>query len=253
MKFPLPIIFLIVSVCLPLACKEKAEEKPTSTIIAKVRPAGAAKSMKLTPISVPETYLPLDSGTFQANNLTELAYWVTFEANAGYERAELGRIKIEPGKTINLGTITLSKKVIIDPYIGTFATTLNNSVWHSYEHGSILIDSSLTIWSNGNRPSEVRSEESILLHLKNFSGTGTYASPSYGGTTWSSNGNFYIDYPFIWSSAEAGGSFNVNITKFDTLNKRVSGNFSFHALPMPNSFTNARTATNGTFTDLKIQ
>ena len=242
--------FLLFSSLIFTGCGNDDDEvapPQTGSIKAAVTPAGSATNMRITQGSTTLEIAP-NNGIFQADNLQAGDYSVTFTPAMGFQAPPARNVTVTGGNTTDLGTVTLTQPG--NQFLGNMSATVNGSPWNSVVHGATLDNTDLNI--TGTIPNLTGSTELIMLNITNVTGPGTFNAPNAMGifTSVSAMGGGQS----VWASGGPFGNCTVNITNFDTTNKKVSGTYSFTAHPDPtSSASGTKTITNGTFTNLNIQ
>jgi len=233
-----------------LGCnKDAAKPKPTGSIKAVVSPEGAVTKMVLSKSAASIEILPVNDDTFWAKNLEDGPYLIAFWPAKDFNVPKyMQTITITNGEAIDLDTLFFEKRDTRKP--GEMSATINNIEWIFYTNEAKWSDSTLLISGTGYTKNQYSNPQDILIGLKHVKGPGIYSSPSFAGVGIS----MYRPDDFLYSTEVQGGNINVNLTKFDTVNNRFSGDFNFLALPIPGStMLNTKNVTNGIFTDVLIR
>ncbi|MBK0404439.1 hypothetical protein I5M27_15680 [Adhaeribacter sp. BT258] len=238
------LVFAVFGLLL-VSCKDKDKDpKPlVGSVRCVVSPAGAVKSMSVTAGGTIYTALPEADNSFVIGNLPPGQYTVSFQTNPNYREPAKRLAEITANNQTDLGTIAIEK--VVDT--GSFSATLNGSSWNSPLPLGTLNSNSLIV--TGTQVNLNGNTEIITLMLPDFAGTGVYSGPADASATFTSvslSGNMQN-----WNSSM--GQCLVNISRFDSNNKQVSGTFSFIATPADPNASGTKTVTNGTFSNVSFQ
>ncbi|MFC5270580.1 hypothetical protein [Adhaeribacter terreus] len=231
-------------------CENDAvKPKPTGSIKAVVSPAGAVTKMQLSKSADIITILPQNGDTFLAENLEDGPYLVSFwKASYFNEEYYTRTITIKNGQAIVLDTLKFTRQDTTKP--GTMSATINDIKYIFDINHAEWIGSTLWISGFSHNVGSPYGSKDIGIALQQVTGPGIFSSPSYAGIGLSG----FPPVSLLWATNVSGGNLTVNLTKFDTINNRLSGEFSFKAIHItsPGSYT-PQTVTKGIFTDVLIK
>jgi hypothetical protein len=247
-------LFTLLIICgiIFSSCKDEDKTEPTGAIKATVSPAGSATNMRVTQGSTTLEITPDGSGIFQANNLTASDYSVSFTPTIGFQSPAARTATVTAGNTTDLGTVYLTQPG--GQFLGTMSASVNNIPWNAAVPVATIQNGTLTITgSTANTSGGTISGEAIFLTIPNATGLGTFNGPVNAIASFT-QGSISGGAQSSWSSVIPVSSCFITITKFDQVNQKISGTFSFSANPVPNtSATGTKVVNNGTFTDLNLQ
>ena len=245
---------LLIGVVFLNGCKgdDKIEPEPVplpGAISGTISPAGAAKNIRITKDGLTTEKVPDANNNFTFDNLTAGSYTFNITPNAGFQAPQEQTVSVTAGNTTNLGTITL-QRMNIPGITGTMSATVNSTPWYALAPYASFNNTTLTI---AGPTASTTGGELLGITINNFNGLGTYNGPfnaigAFSLTNGASN-------PPTWDTTT--GSMSITISKYDQVNKKLSGTFSFTAKPsiliQGNTATGTKTITNGTFTDISFQ
>ena len=241
---------LIFSLAFLTGCKnDSAKPKPSGSIKAVVSPAGAVAKMQLVKSGVTMEIHPENGDTFLAENLEDGLYRISFwPAKYFTGPSYFPAVTVAKGEAVNLDTIVFVMQDTVRP--GTMSATMNDLDWTFYQNSAKWINDTLFITGEGYTKDYNTGMRGIAIGLIKVTGPGIFNAPSFAGVGYS----IYAPQDLIYSTNVLGGNMTVNLTKFDPINNRISGEFTFLALPVPGSgMGNTRRVTNGIFTDVRIK
>lgn len=243
---------LLFSTLILSGCGKDDDETVTpqpGSIKATVSPAGSATNMRITQGNTVLEISPNGSGVFQADNLQAGDYSVSFTPATGFQAPVTRNVTVTAGNTADLGTITLSQPGAL--LLGTMSASVNGNPWNSTIHAATTDSTGLTI--SGSAINMTGTLDAIVLKLPTVTGTGTYNGPNNAVALYT-QASVMGGAQNVWISLGLGGNCTVTITMFDVAAKKISGTFSFTAVPAPNSTVSGnKTITNGSFANLNIQ
>lgn len=142
-------------------------------------------------------------------------------------------------------TFTACKK---DDAIENPTTSQNNQLTAKVDGVSFQSKEVAAISHDGNVLVTAEDAQGNTVTISGPAEVGTFSSASGDATSGfytGNNGN-------VWLSTFGGGAATITISKYDASAKKISGSFSFTALPSGGDATGTKTITNGSFTDVSF-